>query len=128
VLAGEPGTRDLLLSSPILLYDHPRIAPESPGDLHDATEIDEILSLRTLTLTDEEKREARATDPRGAAIVDRVDTMPPEVFSRLHGAIRSLGPVAKSAEPVAKSAEPVAKSAGRHLETGPGPAPANEEP
>jgi hypothetical protein len=89
VLAGEPGSRDLMLSSPILLYDHPRIAPESPGDLHDAAEVDEILSLRTLTLTDEEKREARATDPRTAAIVDRVDAMPPEVLSRLHGALRS---------------------------------------
>jgi hypothetical protein len=88
VLAGEPGGRDLVLSSPILLYDHPRIAPESPGDLHDAAEVDEILSLRTLTLTDEEKREARATDPRSAAIVDRVDAMPPEVMSRLHGTFR----------------------------------------
>ncbi|MCO5992970.1 hypothetical protein [Actinoallomurus rhizosphaericola] len=93
VLAGPPGERGLLLSSPILLYDHPRIAPESPGDLNDATEIDEILSLRTLTLTDAEKREARATDPRAAAIIDRVDAMPPEVLSRLHGAIRSLGPL-----------------------------------
>lgn len=89
VLAGGPGSRDLVLSSPILLYDHPRIAPESPGDLHDAAEVDEILSLRTLTLTDEEKREARATDPRSAAIVDRVDAMPPEVLARLHGVFRS---------------------------------------
>ncbi|MCW3818539.1 hypothetical protein ONA91_29285 [Micromonospora sp. DR5-3] len=93
VLAGEPGTADVLLSSPIILYDHPKIAPESPGDLHDATEIDEILSLRTLTLSDAEKREARATDPRAAAILDRVDTMPPEVLERLHGAIRTLAPV-----------------------------------
>jgi hypothetical protein len=88
VLAGQ---RDnLLLCSPIILYDHPRIAPESAGDLHDATEIDEILSLRTRTLTDAEKREARATDPRAAAIVDRVDAMPPEVLAKLHGAWRSL--------------------------------------
>ncbi|MGR6320152.1 hypothetical protein Q2K19_25100 [Micromonospora soli] len=93
VLAGEPGTADVLLSSPIILYDHPQIAPESPGDLHDATEIDEILSLRTLTLSDDEKREVRATDPRAAAILDRVDAMPPEVFERLHGAIRALAPV-----------------------------------
>jgi hypothetical protein len=93
VLAGEEGRRDLVLSSPILLYDHPRVAPESPGDLHDATEIDEILSLRTLTLTDEEKREARATDPRAAAILDRVDTMPPEVLGRLHGTVRSMSAV-----------------------------------
>ncbi|MEV5953307.1 hypothetical protein AB0M11_05895 [Streptomyces sp. NPDC051987] len=83
----------LLLSSPIILPDHPQVAPESPGDLHDAGEIDEILTLRTMLLTEEEKREARATDPRAAEILDRVDTMPPEVFERLHGAIRSLTPL-----------------------------------
>lgn len=92
VLAGETGSADLVLSSPIILPDHPQVAPESPGDLHDAAEIDEILSLRTLLLTDEEKREARATDRRAAEILDRVDAMPPQVFSRLHGAIRSLRP------------------------------------
>ncbi|MFJ8577891.1 hypothetical protein [Micromonospora sp. NPDC093277] len=101
VLAGEPGAADALLSSPVILYDHPRIAPESPGDLHDATEIDEILSLRTLTLSDAEKREVRATDPRAAALLDRVETMPPEVLERLHGAIRSLAP----ARPPAEAAE-----------------------
>ncbi|MGV4889955.1 hypothetical protein ACSR0Z_25695 [Streptomyces viridosporus] len=89
--ARPPGAH-LLLSSPIILPDHPQVAPESPGDLHDAAEIDEILTLRTLLLTDEEKREARATDRRAARILDRVDTMPPEVFARLHGAIRSLSP------------------------------------
>jgi hypothetical protein len=92
VLAGADGGRDVVLSSPIIMYDHPGIAPESPGDLFDAGEIDEILSLRTLTLTDEEKREARATDPRAKAIVDRVDALPNEVFARLHGAVRSLRP------------------------------------
>ncbi|MGK5545866.1 hypothetical protein ACSNOH_14195 [Streptomyces sp. URMC 127] len=92
VLAGEPGACDLVLSSPIILPDHPRVAPESPGDLHDAAEIDEILTLRTMLLTDEEKREARATDRRAAEILDRVETMPPEVLGRLHGAIRSLRP------------------------------------
>ncbi|GKQ41469.1 hypothetical protein [Streptomyces sp. A012304] len=90
---GEPGG-DVLLSSPIILPDHPQVAPESPGDLHDAAEIDEILTLRTMLLTDEEKREARATDARAAAILDRVETMPPEVFARLHGAVRSLSPAA----------------------------------
>lgn len=63
VLAGEPGRDDLMLSSPIILEDHPAIAPESPGALYDATEIDEILALRTAALTDEEKREARAPTP-----------------------------------------------------------------
>jgi hypothetical protein len=84
---------DLVLSSPIILYDQPEIAPESAGDLCDATEIDEILALRVLTLTDDEKAQARGTDPRAAAIVDRCDDMPPEMWARLHGAIRSLGPV-----------------------------------
>ena len=90
VLIGAEGRRDAMLSSPIILYDHPTIAPESPGDLFDATEIDEILTLRTMALTDDEKREARATDERAAAIIDRVDNMPPELLERLHGAVRYL--------------------------------------
>lgn len=93
VLAGDEGERHLLVSSPIILYDYPKVAPESPGDLFDATEIDEILSLRTLALSDDEKREIRSSDPRGAALLDRVDSMPPELMSRLHGAVRSLRPV-----------------------------------
>jgi hypothetical protein len=86
---GTTGCGTLMLSAPIILGDYPRIAPESPGDLHDATEIDEILTLRALTLTDSEKSEARATDARAAAILDRVETMPPAVLGRLHGTIRS---------------------------------------
>jgi hypothetical protein len=96
VLIGDTSRSTVMLASPIILYDDPAIAPESPGDLFDGTEIDEILTLRTMTLTDEEKREARATDPRAAAIVDRVDTMPPELLERLHGAVRSLRPVKPS--------------------------------
>lgn len=87
VLIDEDGN-DVVLSSPIILYDYPSIAPESPGDLCDATEIDEILTLRTMALTDEEKREARATDPRAAEIIERTDSMPQEVLDRLHGAVR----------------------------------------
>lgn len=89
VLVGDPG-REVVLCSPIILYDHPEIAPESPGDLYDALEIDEILSLRTMTLTEEEKRQARATDPRAAAIIDRVDAMSPDMLDRLHGSLRQL--------------------------------------
>ena len=92
VLAGPDECRNLVLSSPIILYDHPQIAPESAGDLFDATEIDEILTLRTMALTDEEKREARATDPRAADLIDRLDGLPPEMMERLHGAIRYLEP------------------------------------
>ncbi|MCC2274483.1 hypothetical protein LKL35_03390 [Streptomyces sp. ET3-23] len=99
VLAGEPGSCEVVLSSPIILHDHPQVAPESPGDLHDAAEIDEILTLRTLLLTDAEKREARATDRRAADILDRVEAMPPEILARLHGAIRSLAPAGAAAVP-----------------------------
>jgi hypothetical protein len=88
VLIGDDVRRDTMLSSPIILYDYPQIAPESPGDLFDSTEIDEILSLRTAALTEDEKREARATDDRAAAIIDRTDAMPREILERLHGTIR----------------------------------------
>ncbi|MER6053133.1 hypothetical protein ABT168_37820 [Streptomyces sp. NPDC001793] len=90
VLAGPPGSADVMLSAPIILEDHPAVAPESPGALYDALEIDEILALRTATLTDREKREARGTDPRAAEVIDLADGMPPEVLERLHGAVRAL--------------------------------------
>jgi hypothetical protein len=92
VLAGPAGSRDVLLSSPIILQDYPAIAAESPGDFCDATEIDELLTLRVMTLTDEEKREACASDTRARAIVERCDSTSPEVLERLHGAIRSIRP------------------------------------
>ncbi|HEX6931583.1 MAG TPA: hypothetical protein VF162_05545 [Streptosporangiaceae bacterium] len=102
VLAGPPDRRDLVLSSPVILYDHAEVAPESAGDLFDATEIDEILTLRTLALTDEEKRAARATDPKAAELMDRLDGMPPQMFGRLHGAIRYL----RSAPPASSGSAP----------------------
>jgi hypothetical protein len=85
VLAGEPGDRGTLLSSPIILEDHPRIAPESPGDLFDGGEIDQLLILNLLQLTDEEKAEARATDPRVREILDRSEGLSPEALMRLNG-------------------------------------------
>jgi hypothetical protein len=108
VLAGPRDCHDLLLSSPVILYDHPEIAAESPGELFDATEIDEILTLRTLALTDAEKQQARATDPRAAQIMDRLDDMPPEMLERMHGAIRYLkaAPAGPGAEPGREPAQP----------------------
>jgi len=94
VLAGPEDCTDLVLSSPVILYDHPEIAAESAGDLFDGTEIDEILTLRTMALTESEKRQARASDPRAAELMDRMDHIPPEMLERMHGAIRYLRPVA----------------------------------
>ncbi|WP_431676958.1 hypothetical protein [Kitasatospora sp. KL5] len=104
VLAGDDGRADVVLSSPIILEDHPQVAPESPGSLYDGTEIDEILALRTSALTEREKREARGTDERAGAAVDLADSLPPEVMERLHGAVRALrevtaGPPAEAAVP-----------------------------
>ncbi len=88
VLTGADGDTDLLLGSPIILYDYPEIAPESMGTLYDSTEIDEILTLRVMTMTEQEKAEARATDPRARAIIDRCDAMSPEELQSLHGILR----------------------------------------
>jgi hypothetical protein len=93
VLAGEEGDRHTMLASPIVLYDWPQVAPESPGDLFDATEIDQLLVLNVLALTDAEQREMRATDPRARAILDRCTALPDADRARLHGAIRALRPV-----------------------------------
>ena len=88
VMAGPPDADHLLLISPIILYDHPEVAEQSEGALYDSTEIDEILTLRVMTMTDEEKAQARATDPRAAAIIDRCDAITPEAMQRLHGVLR----------------------------------------
>jgi hypothetical protein len=88
VLGDPDGGRQVMLSAPIILYDNPELAPESPGELYDGTEIDEILTLRTLALSDEEKVEARATDPRAAALIDRVESMDAPTMAQLHGTIR----------------------------------------
>jgi hydrogenase maturation protease len=93
VLVGEPGSRQAMLSSPIILYDYPQIAPESAGSLFDGTEIDEILSLRIMTLTDEEKREIRQSDDRAREILDRTENLPEEQFMKLHGVLRGLRPM-----------------------------------
>jgi hypothetical protein len=82
----------VVLSSPIILYDHPEVAEQSPGDLYDSLEIDEILALRVMTLTEGEKAEARATDPRAASIIDRCDGMSPETLGSLHGQMRVVEP------------------------------------
>lgn len=88
VLAGPDGDNSVLLVSPIILPDHPELAPQSAGALFDSTEIDEILSLRVMTMTDEEKAVARATDPRAAEIIDRCDALSPEAMQQMHGVLR----------------------------------------
>ena len=116
VLAGEDGARDTLLSSPIIVSDFPSIAPESPGDFFDGTEMDELLtlsiltlsddekrqmrevdpraramlSLRILTLTDEEKREMTASDERARRLLERTEAFSSEQLMRMHGTLRQI--------------------------------------
>lgn len=96
VLAGEGNghTAHTVLASPITLYDFPTVAPESPGDLFDGTEIDQLLVLSVLSLTEEEQAEARACDPRAREILDRCAGLDPDAMAALHGAIREFRPSA----------------------------------
>jgi hypothetical protein len=89
VLVGAPGQADTVLCAPIILYDHPEVAAQSHGDLFDGTEIDELLTLRTMTLTEEEKRQVRATDAKVADLLDRVEGLPAAELEALHGTMRT---------------------------------------
>jgi hypothetical protein len=94
VLVGDEGDRSRMLCSPIILYDYPQVAPESKGDYFDGCEMDEMLALRVLTLTDEEKAEIRRGDARAQAILARTESLPADHLLKLHGAVRDLRPVA----------------------------------
>jgi hydrogenase maturation protease len=93
VLVGKEGEHDAMLSSPIILYDYPQIAPESTGPLFDGTEIDELLTLRIMTLTDAEKQEMRQADERARELLEHTESLSPEDLLKLHGAVRRLRPV-----------------------------------
>jgi hypothetical protein len=90
VLVGTEGERDTMLASPIILYDYPQIAPESQGDFFDGAEIDEILALRILTMTDAEKHEMRSSDERARKMLERTENLPMEHLMKLHGTLREL--------------------------------------
>jgi hypothetical protein len=90
VLVGGEGERDLMLASPIILYDYPQVAPESDGDYFDGTEMDEMLALRVMTLTDDEKRAMRSVDTRAREILERTEGLSQSSLMHLHGTIREM--------------------------------------
>lgn len=94
VLIGTPGDASTMLAAPIILSDYPAVAPESPGDLFDGGEIDQLLILNVLALTDEEQREMRDSDPRAREILERCRSLTPEQLMRLHGMVRDTGAAA----------------------------------
>lgn len=90
VLVGAEGDRNCVLSSPIILYDYPQIAPQSAGDLFDGTEIDEILTLRIMSLTDDEKREMRSADDLARRLLERTESLSAEQLMSLHGVMKKV--------------------------------------
>lgn len=88
VLVGRAGSHDSMLCAPIILYDYPQIAPQSPGDYFDGTEIDEMLALRVLTLSDEERQAIASRDPRGGNLLRRTEQLTRQALSSLHGTMR----------------------------------------
>lgn len=97
VLAGDPALANRLLAAPIILYDFPQIAPESPGNLFDGTEIDELLTLRILTLADPEKQAMRCNE-HTRILLERTESLANDQMSALHGTIRPP-PAARSQGP-----------------------------
>lgn len=95
VLVGCEGDHDMMLCSPIILYDYPQVASESAGDFYDCTEMDEMLTLRVLTLTDQEKTEMRSAGEHTRNLLERTERSAREQLIKTHGAIRSLRPVNK---------------------------------
>jgi hypothetical protein len=88
VLAGDEPDRSILLLSPIIMYDYPKTSPESAGDFFDGTEMDEMLTLRVLTLTDDEKQQMRSGDPRARRILERTEALTGEEMLKAHGIVR----------------------------------------
>jgi hypothetical protein len=93
VMVGDEAEQDAMLLSPIILYDYPKVATESKGDFFDSTEIDEMLSLRVLTLSDAEKDEIRSAGGRVSQMLERTEALSHAELSSLHGVMR---PVSRS--------------------------------
>jgi hypothetical protein len=95
VLVGNAPQRNTVLSSPIILSDYPDVAPESPADFFDGAEIDQLLVLGILSMTEEEQQQMRQADPRTRALLDHCRSLSPDDIARLHGATRALRAVAE---------------------------------
>lgn len=94
VLVGDEGASNTLLSAPIILSDYPKIAPRSAGDYFDCTEIDEMLALRILTLTEDEKQAMRR-DERTRGLLERTEAFGAHQFANLHASVQPYGPGAR---------------------------------
>jgi hypothetical protein len=83
---------DSLLGPTIMLPEHPEIAPESVNDFFDGTEIEEALVLHIQALSDQEREEISAQDPKVREMLARADATTPQQLMDLHGRVRIEDP------------------------------------
>jgi hypothetical protein len=83
---------DALLAPTFMLPDHPEIAPESVNDFFDGTEIEEALVLHIQALSDKEREEISAQDPKVREMLARADATTPQELMDLHGRVRIEDP------------------------------------
>jgi hypothetical protein len=97
----SPGD-DVMIGAAIVLPDHPRIAPESRGNLFDNTEIEEALVLHVHALSDGERAEIEEQDAAVKEMIDRALAVSPDEILDLHGRMQLRDPVTR--EPPSPSA------------------------
>ncbi len=90
VLAAEDDTA--VLGAAIVLPDHPKLAPESLGNLFDNTEIEEALLLHVHALSDGEREEIARQDPAVREMVERATATTPKEIIGLHGRLAVVDP------------------------------------
>lgn len=88
VLIGDKFKQNIILASPIILYDFPEIAENSLENFFDGLEIDELMILNLLALPDEEKRQIAETDELTKKILDKIESATPEDLLKLHAHLR----------------------------------------
>jgi hypothetical protein len=92
---------DAVLGAAIVLPDHPRLAPESAGNLFDGTEIEEALLLHIQALSESEREDIIQQDPAVRKMIERAAAATPEDLKRLHGRVTMRDPRAGEAEATA---------------------------
>jgi len=83
---------DVVVGGAIFLPDHPRIAPESHGDLFDGTEIEEALLLHVHALSDAEREAITAQDDPVRELVARASATGADEIASVHGELRPAAP------------------------------------
>ncbi len=87
VLVGDKEKQNAMLSSPIILYDFPEVSESSFDNFFDGTEIDELMVLSILALSDAEKEEIKKTDEKAAKILEKLEKADAQDLLKLHASM-----------------------------------------